>query len=134
MPPIHVCTLSLLNPAGLLLVVRKRGTTAWMLPGGKPEVGETPEQTVIREVQEELHLTISPDQLHFLGQFSAAAANEPGRTVTSDNFTARCNATIVPHAEIEEVRWIDPAGALPPTTAPLLRDHQIPALLVFLNT
>ena len=29
-----------------------------MLPGGKPEIGETAEETIIREISEELGLTL----------------------------------------------------------------------------
>lgn len=43
---------------GKVLVVKdpKKG---WVFPGGKQEVGETPEMCAIREIKEEVNLTIS---------------------------------------------------------------------------
>jgi mutator protein MutT len=35
----------------------------WELPGGRLEVGETPEQCVVREIAEELGFVARPEQL-----------------------------------------------------------------------
>ena len=44
-----------LNEKGEILVIKKRGK--WDLPKGKAEPGESPEQTALREVEEECGLT-----------------------------------------------------------------------------
>ena len=51
---LHIATACLFNAQGQLLTVRKRGTQAWMLPGGKRDGPETPLQALLRELQEEL--------------------------------------------------------------------------------
>ncbi|MDB4881440.1 MAG: hydrolase [Gemmatimonadetes bacterium] len=48
--------------AGAVLVLRN-ARDEWELPGGKLELEEAPERCVVREIQEELGLTITPDRL-----------------------------------------------------------------------
>lgn len=45
---IHVVTGCLFNQNAELLVVRKRNTERFMLPGGKPEAGESPPATLLQ--------------------------------------------------------------------------------------
>ncbi len=127
-PPIVVAALCLRGLDGRILTVRKRGTTSFMQPGGKIEPGETPAEAAVREAREELGAEI--DDLRLLGEWRAAAANEPGREIESTVFTARLLSMTGPAAEIEEVRWLDPAAPDVPLDrlAPLLRDHVLPVL------
>lgn len=50
---------------GKILLIRETAHhgDVWDLPGGKIEYGELPEQTVVREVREELGLSIKPSKL-----------------------------------------------------------------------
>lgn len=136
-PSIRVSALVLLRDDAMLMV-RKRGTTAYMLPGGKPEAGETPVDTIIREVAEELGLRVARADLEELGTFEAPAANEAGHRVCGDVFVHRGMPAgfdfdgIAPQAEIESVAWFAP-DALPDdspglTIAPLTRHAVVPAL------
>ncbi|WP_237189318.1 NUDIX domain-containing protein [Rothia nasimurium] len=54
--PIVVSALVIRNSLGEVLTVRKRGTTGFMLPGGKPEPGETAEETARREAAEDVNV------------------------------------------------------------------------------
>nr|WP_301291694.1 NUDIX domain-containing protein [Pseudomonas koreensis] len=116
----------LLNAQGQTLLVRKRGTTAFMQPGGKIEAHELPIHALARELEEELGLQINPAQASFLGQFSAPAANEPGFVVHADIFQLMIDADVMPAAEIEEVIWVDPATDPALELAPLTREHILP--------
>ncbi|WP_460096779.1 NUDIX hydrolase [Pseudomonas sp. H3_C08] len=123
---IHIAAALLLNPAGQTLLVRKRGTTAFMQPGGKIEVHELPVHALARELEEELGLQIDSAQAAFLGQFSAPAANEPGCVVQAEIFQLTIEADVTPAAEIEEVIWVDPATDPAVVLAPLTRDVILP--------
>jgi 8-oxo-dGTP pyrophosphatase MutT (NUDIX family) len=56
--------------AGVVLTVRASGLRRhggqWALPGGRLDPGETPEQAALRELEEELGLTLPPE--HLLGR------------------------------------------------------------------
>lgn len=121
-----------------MLMVRKRGTAAYMLPGGKPEPGEAPIDTIIREVDEELGLPLASEDLEELGTFEAPAANEADHLVIGEVFIHRGMPEgfdfdeIRPKAEIDSVAWFVP-DALPEdsaalTIAPLTRAQVVPAL------
>ncbi len=123
---IHIAAALLIGPDGRTLLVRKRGTEAFMQPGGKIEAGEQPVHALARELDEELGLIIDPVSATFLGQFSAPAANEPGFVVQAEIFLLTIDAEVSPAAEIEEVIWIDPATDGNVTLAPLTRDQILP--------
>lgn len=123
---IRIAAALLLNANGQTLLVRKRGTSAFMQAGGKIEAHELPVHALARELEEELDLQIDPAQATYLGQFSAPAANEPGFVVQADIFQLTINAEVSPAAEIEEVLWIDPATDGDVDLAPLTRDVILP--------
>lgn len=112
---------------GRVLTVRKRGTTRFMLPGGKREPGEDDLTALRRELAEELGVRLV--SAAFLGRFESPAANEPGSTVRSCAYRARIDGDVAIQAEIEDLLWIDP-GALPDVPiAPLLTTQILPALI-----
>lgn len=118
----------LFDDQGNLLLVRKRGTQAFMLPGGKREPGETPLAALQRELLEELRLPMGASTFEHLGSFQAPAANEANTRVDADIYVARLPHAVCAQAELEELAWLVPGQAQPDNLAPLLRDHVLPAL------
>lgn len=123
---IRIAAAVLIGPDGRTLLVRKRGTQAFMQPGGKIDAGEQPVEALARELEEELALVIDPASATWLGHFAAPAVNEPGFEVQAELFLVRISQPVVATAEIEEVQWIDPQGDGGLVLAPLTRDLVLP--------
>ncbi|WP_439615125.1 NUDIX hydrolase [Shinella sp.] len=60
---IRIAAALVLRENGETLLVRKRGTGAFMQPGGKIEPGETPKAALARELREEIGLDIAPSRM-----------------------------------------------------------------------
>ncbi|WP_445380489.1 NUDIX hydrolase [Pseudomonas syringae] len=126
---IRIAAALLIGADGRTLLVRKRGTQAFMQPGGKIEPGEPAPQALARELEEELGLIVDPAQAVFIGEFTAPAANEPGFEVNCQLYEVRTDAQAVPAAEIEEVLWVDADSHAGLQLAPLTRDLILPLYL-----
>jgi 8-oxo-dGTP pyrophosphatase MutT (NUDIX family) len=124
-----IAALCLLDGGGRLLLVRKRGTTVFMQPGGKLEPGESAAAAAVRELSEELGLAVVQQRLSLLGTWHGPAANEADTVIDATVFLCPLEGEPVPAAEIEEVRWLE-LGVQQPRRdlAPLLTEFVLPAL------
>ena len=114
------------DDVGRVLLVRKRGTAAFMQPGGKRDAGESDIAALSREIVEELGCCVDQRTARAVGVFECAAANEPGFQVRAAVYAVDVQGAIDPQAEIEQIVWVDP-DALPALPfAPLTRDHVLP--------
>ncbi|MFI6900569.1 NUDIX domain-containing protein [Nonomuraea sp. NPDC050394] len=92
---------------GKILSTRSRGKGTYYIPGGKREPGETDLDTLTREIDEELTVTILPATATHLGTFHAQAHGHPdGVTVQMTCYTADHHGTPTPASEIEEITWL----------------------------
>ncbi|GLY88475.1 NUDIX hydrolase [Actinoallomurus iriomotensis] len=92
---------------GRILGTRSRGKDVYYLPGGKREPGESDLETLIREIDEELAVTIVPATARHLGTFEAQAhGHTDGVTVRMTCYTADHQGSPVPSSEIEELIWL----------------------------
>lgn len=113
---------------GRILLVRKRGTEIFILPGGKPEGDEDDLAALHREVNEELGCRIEPAGLQFEGAFTDQVAGKPDTTVTVRLYRGALAGEPQCRAEIEELRWISPAEVYGTPLAPSLTNQILPVM------
>jgi 8-oxo-dGTP pyrophosphatase MutT (NUDIX family) len=123
-PLIRVVAAVISNPEGQMLLVRKRGTSLFMNPGGKYELGETAPQTLVRELHEEIGLVVPESSLRYIGFFETDAANEAGHALEAEVYALEVAepelTSLRPLAEIEELTWVAPADLGQTPVAPLV--------------
>ena len=124
--PIRIVAALIRDEAGRVLLVRKRGTTAFMQPGGKHDPGEDDVAALARELDEELGCRVVRDWARPLGVFDCIAANEPERRVHAAVYAVEVTGAVAARAEIDEIAWIDPRQPPDIHLAPLTRDHVLP--------
>jgi 8-oxo-dGTP pyrophosphatase MutT (NUDIX family) len=126
MADIHKAGLLHLKEGRILLCRKKRGTSLLILPGGKLEQDETPEQCLRRECCEELG-DVKISNLHYVGSYESSAAGQENKTVKIELYAGEVEGTPAPHSEIEELVWFDPLDD-PALLAPSLRNVIFPDL------
>lgn len=90
-----------------ILSTRSKGKDVFYIPGGKREPGETDEETLIREVREELDVVILPGSITYMATFTAQSHGEKqGVQVQMTCYTARFTGDFKASSEIEEIKWL----------------------------
>jgi len=93
---------------GKILSTKSKGKTKYYIPGGKRESGETDEQTLIREISEELSVDIFPNTAEYVGTFSAQSDGaKEGITVIMTCYKALYSGNLKANNEIEEIKWLN---------------------------
>ena len=100
------CACLLARRGQQILLVRVRNNRHWYLPGGKIEPGESPEQTLRRELAEELSIEIEPGTVRQECVVRGPAYNQTGE-VELLCFSAKWDKELAPRGEITEAAWLD---------------------------
>jgi len=92
---------------GKLLVARSRNKSLYYLPGGKRELGESDQQALSREINEELSVNLVSNSIHYAGTFHAIADGQGDSvTVKLTCYFAEFEGELKASAEIAEINWL----------------------------
>ena len=122
---VTVAACALVDPDGrVLLAQRPEGKPMaglWEFPGGKVEAGETPEQTLIRELQEELGIVVKEA---CLAPLTFASHGYPEFHLLMPLYVCRRWDGIVTAKEGQALSWVRPNRLrdypMPPADVPLV--------------
>ena len=120
-----VSACALIDPDGRVLIAqRPPGKTMaglWEFPGGKVEPGEWPEQTLIRELKEELGITVKDD---CLAPLTFASHVYPDFYLLMPLYVCRRWDGFVQAKEGQELKWVRTHDLrnypMPPADEPLI--------------
>ncbi|WBX77982.1 NUDIX domain-containing protein [Tenacibaculum ovolyticum] len=93
---------------GQILSTRSKGKSKYYIPGGKRELGETDEETLTREILEELDVHIKQNTIKYVGTFKAQSDGaKEGVLVKMTCYKAEYDGVLKPKSEIEEIKWLN---------------------------
>lgn len=131
-PLVLVAACALIDEQGCVLISQrpegKPLAGLWEFPGGKLEDGETPELCLVREIDEELGVSIAPGDLKPL---TFSSYSYPDFHLCMPVFGCWCWQGRVSPREGQILAWVEPAAlidfAMPPADEPL--QELLPGLL-----
>ena len=98
----------IVNENGEVLICKrpqnKKQAGLWEFPGGKIEKGESPEQALIREIQEELACEITP-----IEKMTDINYSYPDFDIHLQIIKAKLNVGTPKALEHEEIKWVKPS-------------------------
>ena len=120
-----VAACALIDPDGRVLIAQRPPGKAmaglWEFPGGKVEPGERPEQTLIRELNEELGIDV---QEPCLAPFTFASHTYPDFQLLMPLYVCRRWEGTVVAKEHSALKWVKPRELsqypMPPADLPLI--------------
>ena len=120
-----VAACALVDADGRVLIAQRPPGKAmaglWEFPGGKVEVGERPEQSLIRELREELGIVVSEA---CLAPLTFASHSYPDFHLLMPLYVCRRWEGTVTALEAQQLAWVKPKGLrdyeMPPADVPLV--------------
>ena len=126
--PVWVCAVALIGRDGRVLLQQRREGgqhgSLWEFPGGKIEAGESPEAAAVRELAEELSITIEQEDLQPVAFASGRThKGSDSRSLVILLFACTAWQGVAQANVAAKLAWYDPAElrtlAMPPLDYPL---------------
>lgn len=110
-----MCKIKFIRTVGLLVIKNDKlllaysnNKRAWYLPGGKIETDELAQQSLVREIWEELTLKIDVKLLKYYCHITAPAYGEEENLIMEqDCYLYELHENISPNNEIEAIKFFD---------------------------
>ncbi|WP_308600405.1 NUDIX domain-containing protein [uncultured Dysgonomonas sp.] len=110
-----MCKIKFIRTVGLLVIKNDKlllaysnNKRAWYLPGGKIETDELPQQSLVREIWEELTLRIDVKLLKYYCHITAPAYGEDENLIMEqDCYLYELHENISPNNEIGPIKFFD---------------------------
>ena len=118
----------LLNEKGEVLLAKEMMDGRWSIPGGWADIGHTPTEVVVKEIEEETGL--QAEVLRVLAIYDKRCHAHPPQPLYIYKIVFLCRATggeLRGNFDIEEARWF-PLDALPPLSEDRILKSQIDEL------
>jgi 8-oxo-dGTP diphosphatase len=120
-----VAACALIDPDGRVLIAQRPEGKAmaglWEFPGGKVEAGERPEESLIRELKEELGIVVNEE---CLAPLTFASHRYPMFQLLMPLYVCRRWEGIVAAREGQKLKWVRPNDLrnypMPPADEPLI--------------
>ncbi len=107
MKSVHVVAAVIWREDGCVLLARRpphlHQGGLWEFPGGKVDAGESVEQALVREIKEELNLSLYPDNCSFLLQVHH---DYPDKSVLLEFWQIKAFSGTPVGNEGQEIRWV----------------------------
>lgn len=113
------------------LAVKKKDPNMqeWIIPGGKIEGGETPEEALVREIKEELGCGIEPESLQFINEYEAPAAGAKDMLLHLKLYSGTLLGDPAASAELSRLGWLSKDDAANMEASETIRTKIIPDLI-----
>ena len=115
----YVVKALVLNSRGEVLILRRSSTDSarphdWDLPGGGIDPGEEPGQAVLREIAEEVSISLTADAIRLIGKETTQYGEPRNHVVLRFLYNARVddNTTVSLSYEHDQFEWLPLEAAL----------------------